>query len=185
MLEKCPFCGAWVMFNGTICPNCQIDRSKPDLEQVAKRNRLESSVAESTWWRNLYNMGFVSACVMLVAGWYMCSAYSFNKKAASATATVISEPVSRATQFGVRRYAFQYEFVANGRNYKGVARSYPRLVDNLTIYYSKAEPRENRPDLPSVGFAASFFSAGALATLAFCLPWHRKIGSAPPPPPLR
>lgn len=40
--EQCPHCGANVLFVGTICPSCQIDRDNPNPHQLKRlRVRLE------------------------------------------------------------------------------------------------------------------------------------------------
>jgi hypothetical protein len=65
-LESCPHCGANVLFNGTICPNCSLDCNNPDatkLEQLlSSRKRVEKAVRRpaSAWWKPVVVLLFLA-----------------------------------------------------------------------------------------------------------------------------
>ena len=48
MLEKCPTCAAEVMFATNTCPNCQLDRVKPDPVKLSEwRRRTDREQAKT------------------------------------------------------------------------------------------------------------------------------------------
>ena len=72
LLEKCPHCGANVIFNGTVCPNCTIDRERPDPKRVddlhSAQARQERAIRRPApaWWKPLVVLLFLAMLASLL-----------------------------------------------------------------------------------------------------------------------
>ena len=169
-LEKCPSCGAKVLFIGTVCPSCQIDRANPDAEKVANLRKLPVAVEESRWRARLVNSGIICLALFVSGVWMLWSAKSFSE---STTARVIPESVQRKSSMRGVRYYFRYEFVLNDRRHKGDGRAFYEPSESIDVYYDRYNPSRNRqlPPNPWPGWVLAV--SGLVGTAMTCCPWHR------------